>query len=497
MSSLSLPVTKLSTEFIPFTGGYDTDSPVVFLPAGIVTSSKNFEEDVNGGYITTTGYERFNGKPKPSSAIAYKLNVTNIGTATVGSTLTGATSGATCKILAIYPSYFVVTKTTGVFVTESSTAGSVSIVGPAIGAAFSGLELALNTQLAANDYRLDIAAVPGTGPILGVWHYNNVVYAFRNTLTTGVGMYKSSTSGYVQVVFGEEVSFSNANTSVQDADVLTQGAVTATISRVVVQSGTLASGTNTGRLIITGRAGGNYTAAAATSTGGGALTLSGAQTAITIPNQNGRFEFVNANFTGASTSYRMYGVDGSNRAFEFDGTTFVPITSALPVDQPEHIVEFKKHLFLSESSRVVNSAIGDPYNWTSTAGAAEIGLGEDLTGFQLQPGATSGGALSMFCRNHTYMFYGTSAADWNLVSYNSESGAIPYTIQKIGQTFSMDDRGLTSMEAAQEFGNFIQSTVSRRVNTWLRGLRNLAIDSQIAYDGVMPYLRPFIGNNKS
>ena len=49
-----------------------------------------------------------------------------------------------------------------------------------------------------------------------------------------------------------------------DGDTLTQGGVTATIRRVVVETGTLVSGVNTGRLIITAPGGGNFAAGAAT-----------------------------------------------------------------------------------------------------------------------------------------------------------------------------------------------------------------------------------------
>jgi hypothetical protein len=294
-------------------------------------------------------------------------------------------------------------------------------------------------------------------------------------------MYKSSTSGWTAIDLGYEVAFSNANTSVGDGDTLTQGGVTATINRVVVETGTLVSGVNTGRLIISAPAGGNFAAGAATSTGAGAVTLSGIQTAITIPNQSGRFEFVNANFTGNLRTVRMYGVDGANRPFEFDGTVFVPINPGTGLF-PKHIAAHQNHLFVSYLSSLLHSGIGDPYNWTTTAGAGEIALGDAITGLKPQPGGDSTAALATYCRNRSYIVYGTDAASWNAVSYSEDSGAIPYSIQKMGRTYVMDDRGVTTLQAAQEFGNFAQATISQRVKSWLSAKRSLLTDSHVARD---------------
>jgi hypothetical protein len=77
----------------------------------------------------------------------------------------------------------------------------------------------------------------------------------------------------------EFVNFSNADTNVVDGATLTQGTSNATIGKVVVLTGTLASGINTGRLSLWRNSQtGDFTAGAATTSGSGALTLSGAQT---------------------------------------------------------------------------------------------------------------------------------------------------------------------------------------------------------------------------
>jgi len=64
-----------------------------------------------------------------------------------------------------------------------------------------------------------------------------------------------------------------------------------------------------------------------------------------------------------------------------------------------------------------------------------------------------------FTRNDTYILYGSSSADWALKRFHGGTGAIPFTIQKMGQTFFLDDRGLTSLYTVYNFGDF-QSTVA-------------------------------------
>lgn len=76
----------------------------------------------------------------------------------------------------------------------------------------------------------------------------------------------------------EEAAFTLGSGDIDAADTLTQGGVTATIESITITSGSLAGSDAAGTLKISGRAGGNFGAGAATTTGAGALTLSGIQT---------------------------------------------------------------------------------------------------------------------------------------------------------------------------------------------------------------------------
>jgi hypothetical protein len=475
------PATVHQSEFIRFTGGIDVQSPPVTIPPGMSRSCQNFEEDINGGYKTLTGYEAFDGRPSPHLATYGLIAFTIKGSIAVGDTITGTTSSATGVVIAITDTYFVITKQTGTFTTESLTTGGASISGTASTSVTGKLD-AQYKNLAADLYRADITAVPGAGNVLGVQYYKGVWYAFRNTATTGVKMFKSTASGWTEVTLGFEVYFTGGSgTAPAEGATITQGAVTSVLKRLCIESGTFAAGTAAGRLIFLTITSGPFTAAALT---GGMTGTVVSQATISIPNQSGRYKFVIGNFTGSVDTVRMYGCDGANRGFEFDGTTYIPINNSGmgANDKPKNIAIHRNYLFFSYFGSVQYSGLGTPFNWTVISGANEIGASDTVTGFAVQPGSSTVATMAIYCRNRTYLLYGNDPTTWELINYSETTGAIDNSIQVIGQTYVMDDRGIESLTAAQEFGNFSDATISQRITSLLQTKRNIVTDSHIARD---------------
>lgn len=484
MKQVRLPPRKIETQYIKFLGGLDLVSPVLSLRPGNALDAMNYEPGLLGGYRRVDGFERVDGRPAPSAATYYYLEGVLVATPALGATLTGQTSGATGVVVLVDTTLgaICVTRVVGTFVNgEVVKVGATTITTLNIAPAKRGYRTALGdaTALAAaaDNYRADILVVPGAGPVLGAWMYQGVKYAFRNAVGNATSaMYKSSAAGWVLVALGEEISFTNANVNVLDGAILTQGGVTATVKRVVLQTGSLASGVNTGRLILSGRAGGNFTGAAATTTGTGAgtLTLSGVQTAITLQ-PNGRYEFINTNFSGSTATYRMYGCDGVNRAFEFDGTTFVPIATGMATDTPKFIIEHKAKLFLAFKGSVQYSGDGLPYQYTLLSGANELGLGDDITGFAVQAGDT----LAIFTRNTSHQLNGVTTTSFSRLPISKEVGAIPYTVQVVGKTYALDDRGIILTDRVQAYGNFVQNTITLAVQPVIDALRTKVAGSVV------------------
>lgn len=460
---------------IVFEGGLTLTRSPLNTPPGMVVESQNWETSRTGGYRRIAGYERFDGQAKPSDAEYATLGITITGAFVAGDAIAGATSAATAVVLAVVTGddpYLVITKISGTFLNaETINVGGLGQgISTTVAIVDGGATALLHAQyknLAADEYRADIAAVPGSGRILGVVYYNGVAYAFRNNVGgTAAALYESGVSGWQAVTLYNEVSFTLGTTEPADGETLTQGGVTATIKRVVTQSGDTWLGAAAGRFIVTNPAGGNFAAGAATTSGGSTITLSGVQTAITL-NPDGRYEFVKANFGGSVNTTRVYGCDGENRGFEFDGEVYVPIVTGMTDDAPIHVSAFKNHLFFAFAGSAQHSGIGTPYQWTLLAGADEIAMGDTITGFAVQPGSESAGALAIFTRNRLSVLYGTSSADFQLIPYREELGAIAHTIEDVGYTMFFDDRGITNIQTSQSFGNFSHAAISDEIHTFL------------------------------
>jgi hypothetical protein len=166
--------------------------------------------------------------------------------------------------------------------------------------------------------------------------------------------------------------------------------------------------------------------------------------------------------------------------FEFDGTYFIPIATGSSPDTPKHIAVFREHLFCAIASSVLHSGIGEPYNFTTIAGAAELATGDTVTGFLVQPGSQSSGTLAVLCRNSIKMLYGSSSADWNFIVYSHGSGALHYTSQVMAQSYFLDDRGVTTLNATQNYGNFDQASLTNNIRTFINAKRNLAAYSSLS-----------------
>lgn len=503
---MKMPSTQV--EYVKFGGGLDLVSPPLSIAPGFVREAQNYELGVSGGYVRVDGYERYSGKAAPSDAIYLVLPATITGAVAAGDAILGGSSGATGQVIAVESAAIIYTLAAVATFTGTETVkvgGTVRATATSTPVADGVSTVQLHAQyknLAADVYRALIAAPTGTGAILGIKYYAGNLYCVRNA-ANGLSaiLYKATASGWSAVTFGYEVAFTTgAVAEAADGETLTQGGVTATVSRSCIRTGTIGAGTAAGRLIIGAPAGGNFAAGAATLSGSGTLTLSGAQTAITLA-PSGRFSFVNYNF---GSGLRMYGCDGVNRAFEFDGTTFVPLTTGMTTDKPKYIAAHKNHLFLTFDKSLQHSSIARPYAWSPVTGAAEINLGDTITSIIPQPSdAQSGGAMACFTRNRTYLLYGNSSADWNLITLQQDAGALPYSAQNIGGTYVLDDRGVTSLATTANFGNFESASVSSAVRPWIIENKGLATDScivreknqyRLIFDGGRALYLTFAGN---
>lgn len=299
-------------------------------------------------------------------------------------------------------------------------------------------------------------------------------------LNVGVNLNVATIAADTTTSMGREMYFTSGGTdTIDEGDTITgnTSAVTAVVTRVVLESGSWAAGTAAGRVIFTADTG-SFQAAETLNIGASlnVATVTGASTAITLL-PTGRYEFELHNFGGTIATERMYGCDGVNRGFEFDGTVFVPIRTGMTNDTPSHLTIHKEQLFFSFGASAQHSGPATPYVWTPVLGAGELAVGDTISGFMSQPGNTTGGALWIITRNKASVLYGNDTSDWVLTVAQEDAGALPYTMQHLGGIIALDDRGVTYVGTSQNYGNFEQNTITRQVRTFIREKRTLSTAS--------------------
>lgn len=482
-----LPVVQQS--YYAMTGGLDLVTPAIEVSPGKLFDSQNYVPEVAGGYRRIYGYERFDGRPSPSSADYWTLDTAGTSGVSVGDTINGQTSGATGKVLAIVSSGFILGRVTGTFLLgENIRVGVVTVTTSTETAQINGASVPSDdadyTLLAANDLRTDIQAVPGSGPIRGVWVYNDTVYAFRDNVGGTAGnMWKATAGGWVQVTFGTEIQFVNAAGEIHAGDTITGhvSGATATVIQPLLRSGTW-SAAGVGTLIISVTSG-VFQSGESIKVGGSIKADTSSLATAIIRQPGGKLDFVNGNFSGLSTGLKMYGADGVNLAFEFNGTTYIPIRTGMATDTPTHIMFHKNYLFLSFAGSVQFSSIGNPYQWTVVTGAGEIATGDAITGFLPQGGTSSGAALAIFTRSKTFILYGSSASDFTLTPSFFDLGYSEFTMQQVSNNaYGLTSRGVQSLITTLTYGDFDYAAITYLIQPLMaakRGLETASTTSKV------------------
>lgn len=468
------------------TGGEDHATPAIALQPGALTFSKNYEMTA-AGTRRIDGHERFDGRPKPSEAGYWVLHF-DAGTTlvNVADIIDGATSAASGEVLVVTVSsgdwatndaagYLILFNVTGTYQDNEFLmvgAGSVATANGLAVRSGASNDTDHNTwwQAAIEATRLDIAAVPGSGPLRGVESYGGATYAVRDNAggTAGV-LHKSSVAGWQAVDLGRYVSYTAGMLEIFAGETITGGTSGATgvVVAVIVESGDWSTNDAAGVIYLRSVTG-TFQAEAITSATG-AATCSGAQTANGLP-VGGRYEFALSNFK-AGGAFTLYGVNGVGRGFMFDGSGFAFFHTGMPIakDKPEHIFTHKLHLFVSIDGHAMHSGTGAPMDWRAITGAAEVTPSDAVTAFDRAPG----GLLVLFCRNSTHLLYGSSSADWDLREHSAESGAIEWSSANVGEPVYLDDQGLRQLSATQAYGDMKANTISKQIDAVLLPKKSL------------------------
>lgn len=311
------------------------------------------------------------------------------------------------------------------------------------------------------------SAPVGSGPVRGVWLHEGTVYAFRdNAGATECNMWKSTGSGWVQITFNDVVHF-DAGDGTEPAEGDTLDGVTSTasalIKRVVKTSGTWGIDA-AGYFVLGTVTSGPYTNNEVLNVSAARVADADGASAVPTLTAGGRYEFRSHNFYGHSDSYRMYGVDGKNYAFEYDKDegVFTQIETGMTVDTPTHLAVHNGHLHLAfRGGSHQLSGDGSPLSWTVITGASEIGVGDEITGYNEEVG----NSLFIFTRDSTFVLQGNTRANFSLDEFNINAGSHEWSLQRIGMGCYFDDRGFTTLLQTQRSGsvNFQENAVSELI----------------------------------
>lgn len=485
------------TSYYALEGGLDIVTPALSVSPGRAIAMVNFEPWYQGGYRRIPGFERFDGRPKPSDATFTGFEVSSVASLTLRDTITGDVSGTTGILIGIFdgsPDAIGVTKVSGPGFDngELCNTGAFTIDSTPILRFAPTVDLEETFLLEAElEYREDILVVPGINQVRGTWQRLGDNYAIRDNggATAGI-LHKASTSGWTTagVTMADTIPITTvAGDEILEGDTITGliSGQTALVHRVVINGGSAVWDVDgEGYLVVTG-ASGAFNAAEALQVSSITLANTTAtNTTFAFP-PGGIYRFINHNYFGSSTSYRVYGCNGVGPAFEIDENSVVspifmainPITGLPPTnDKPFLVEEHRNHLFLAfEGGSTQHSVLGEPLVWSGFLGAAEFGLGDELTSMN----SIVGNVLVLSTTRETRGLFGTSVLDWELRIVAEQSGSVLFGSKKIDTVYSLDDLGITSVARSDQFGDFISATVSQQVQPLVNTQRPIFTDSSI------------------
>lgn len=481
-------------DYCVFTGGLDQTATPLTVKPGRVSQSLNWEQvfGVNG-YRTIRGFERYDGRPSPS-ACNYAVQSFDAGTVAIaaGNIVTGTGSASALVVsVTLTSGSWAGGNAAGTLILTSlanSWADNAAIqVGGVTRALAAAATLVGSPGYADNEASLRAAREalraliekpPGEGPILGLAVYNEAVYAVRAAVgLASAALFKSSSAGWVTIKSGLHASgnfsFEVANFTGNTTDQSLYGVGGGGRLFKVDASGAFSYAAPifssectsvTSFAIGLGSKAFTFTQTARNYAVGNLLTVWSSANAA-----NSMSGIVTA-FTATTVTINVTSFTGAGTFIDWE----IGLTSLY--DKPTEVDEHKNHLFLVyPRGQLQTSNLGDPMTYTTTA--ALFGLGDEITNLT----SLKGEVLGIFCREKIALLRGTSSLDWELASHTKGVGAVGATVQdNAGNAIFLDDKGVTTLQATQSFGDFESSILSSNAKSTLDPRRDAIVGSRLA-----------------
>lgn len=169
----------------------------------------------------------------------------------------------------------------------------------------------------------------------------------------------------------------------------------------------------------------------------------------------GFYRSIQYNFTGTEV---ICFVDGVNKPFKYDGTTYNVLTNA-PTGTSS-ISVFKNHLFCAKGNQLTFSAPAEDNIFDGTQGSGQINVGDTvvgLKGFRDQ--------LVIFCENRILRVTGNNSTDFTIGSITENLGCVSGdTIQELGgEILYLSADGLRTVSGTDKIGDYNLSALSNQI----------------------------------
>ena len=177
-----------------------------------------------------------------------------------------------------------------------------------------------------------------------------------------------------------------------------------------------------------------------------------------------RFQFITTNYFAAGRLTAVYGVTGAGPAFTFNNQYLFNIRTGRTEDEPRHVARHADLLALGYDNGDADFSVpGRPDLFDGILGAFSIGFGRRITGML----PLAGEALGVWTEDSTHIVKGATS---NLVQQQviaPTTGAIEYTVADMGIPVFCDFRGLNTLQATQQYGDFDLGRLSKDIRAWL------------------------------
>lgn len=193
-----------------------------------------------------------------------------------------------------------------------------------------------------------------------------------------------------------------------------------------------------------------------------------------------RYMFISSNFYGDKDWDSIYGANGVDRAFSYNGEYFYNIYTQpdLEKDKPRHIANHHSHLALGyDQGRVDLSVVGEPYNFDGTMGASSWAVGDQIVGLLPLPGMI----LGIFGAKSVHGLAGTTVDNFATQVISAKRGAIEYTIADMGYPVYASSYGIYTLNQVQQYGDYMGTPMSDPISPWFKDrlLRKYTSDKEV------------------